>query len=192
VTEEKKTTHWLYIQSVEKFRSGFPRFIMFLSAVFLLWVFSPLILSLGKDVFIRGIEVTRIINLLLLSYTLIFILLTFREIREVADAVAGYIVYSLSPVDEEENKLRQRYRKIRSNFRQLSYILVTAVLYSIFKQFLLSIVPEIVAVFGIVIVLWLLLTLYAFSLSIAAELEERTNRILRKINGKNKRRKSSK
>jgi len=165
---------------------------MFLSAVVLLWVFSPLILSLGKGVFIHGIEVTRIINLLLLSYILIFILLTFREIREVADAAAGYIIYSLSPVDEEENKLKQRYRKIRSNFRQLSYILVTAILYSIFKQFLLSIVPEIVAVFGVVIVLWLLLTLYAFSLSIAAELEERTNRILKKINGNNKKKGSIK
>lgn len=158
---------------------------MFLSVVFIVWISSPLIFSLGKDVFVKGIEVTRIINILLLSYILIFVLLTFREIREVADAIAGYIVYSLSPINEDDNKLRQRYRKIRSSFRQLSYILVVAILYSIFKQFLLSVTPEIVALLSIIIVIWLLLTLYAFALSIAAELEEKTNKILRKINGSN-------
>ena len=171
----------LYTTSINKLIEGLPKFVVFFSIIILIWLSSPLILSLGKGIFVDNIEVTRIINLVLLAYTLMFILLSFKEITQVADAIAGLIVYYSSPVSEESEKIKERLRRMQTSFRQISYIIVFSILYSISKEFLTYVSPLLATFLGIIIVLWLLGTLYILAMTIASEFEEKAKHMRKEI-----------
>lgn len=171
----------LYSSAVKKLVRALPKFVVFFSIIILLWISSPLILSLGKGVYIDSIEMTRIINIILLSYTLMFILLSFREITQIADAIVEFIIYYSSPSNEKEERIKHKLRKMRTPFRQILYIIVFSILFSISKEFLNYISPLLTTSLSIIIILWFLGALYVLAMTIASEFEERAISIRKNI-----------
>ncbi len=161
----------VYLESARKLRASLPKSIIFLGAAMLIWLFGTnILIPLGTGVLIYDTETSKIINLIVIVSIFVMISATFREIREVADASAGFVIYFVGngrkSVDET------RLHKLRKTFRNLSYVILASIVFLIFKPILDGIHPALAGIVLVVISIWTIISLYAVVMAMSSEIEE--------------------
>jgi hypothetical protein len=178
----------VYLNALHKLRTSLPKFIIFLGATFLVWYFGVLLLiPLGKDIFIGDVEASKIVNLILIATLIVLIFSSFREIREVADSLAGIVIYYTSKNGTSINTLR--IKKLSSTFRSLVYVLLASFLFLVFKSLLDTIHPALAGMIVIAISIWAIIALYGVVMAVGSEIEEASKFFIKDLEKKLKKRK---
>lgn len=163
-------TEELYLESTKKVRTSLPKFVIFLGAALLVWIVgSILLIPLGQGIMIYGIEASKVINLIVIATIIAFVFATFREIRILADACAGFVMYyagNNKPVD------KRRIDKLKGAFRSLSYVILISLIFVMFKSLLDAVHPALAGIAVIVIAVWVIISLYSVVMVMGSEIEE--------------------
>jgi hypothetical protein len=177
----------VYLESAKKLRASLPKFFVFLGAAFLVWIFgSALLIPLGTGVFLGGVETSKIINLLVLGSLVVLIITSFREIKNVANSLAGLALYYIGG---NSNNEKLRLQKLQSTFRSFSYVILAAVFFILFRGFLLEIHPALAGIVVILLAIWAIVSLYAVVMAMSGEIEEAASSFAERIEQRVKRRK---
>jgi len=169
--DENNSLEKVYIESAKKLRASLPKFAVSLVAVILIWLFgSMLFIPLGKDLTLGGIEVSQIINLIILITITILIFDSFYEIKNTADAISGFIVYYVS---SEHNGISQtRIKKWKKVLRMLAYVILISFFFLLFNPLLEQIHPALSGVVLILIVIAAVIVLFMLVMVMGTEIEE--------------------
>lgn len=161
----------LYLKSAHKLRTSLPKFVIFLGASFLIWLVGMILLiPLGQGTFVNEIEASLIINLIVIAAVLVLIFASFKEIRDVADACAGFVTYYVG--NGRQAVVSTRIRKLQGTFRSLAYVILVSLLFIMFKSILDQIHPALAGVVIIVIAIWIIIALYSVVMAMSSEIEE--------------------
>jgi len=168
---KKMTIEDIYVNSHKKLRTSFPKTVIFLGAAFLVWIFGiTLLIPLGQGVTIYDIEVSRIINLLIIFTILFFIFVTFREVRVLASAIAGFVTYYIG---NHRNVVDMtRVTKLERTFKSLSYVILLSLIFLMFRPVLDGVHPALAGIFLIIIAIWAIVSLYGVVLAMSSEIEQ--------------------
>lgn len=165
------TIEEIYLKSAHKLRTGLPKFVIFLGASFLIWLVGTILLiPLGQGTFVNEIEASLIINLIVIAAVLVLIFSSFKEIRDVADACAGFVTYYVG--NGRQTVVSTRTRKLRGTFRSLAYVILVSLLFIMFKSVLDKIHPALAGMVIIVIAIWVIVALYSVVMAMSSEIEE--------------------
>jgi formate hydrogenlyase subunit 4 len=178
VEEQKKSnTEDVYLESAKKLRSSLPKFVVYISTITLIWIFSTtLFIPMGTGIKLGDIEVNQIIDLIILITFLVLILASFNEIKNVADAIAGYISFYVSTDYHQIDKLRiMKWKKI---LRTLFYIILVSVFFLFFRGLLEQIHPAAPGIVIILIVIASVIVLFMLVMAMGAEIEEATKKFV--------------
>ncbi len=177
----------IYISSAKKLRASFPKFVLFISLAYSVWLIGlKVILPLSKGSSIGLIEVTRIDSLLILGAVLALIFASFVEMKNLADACAGLMVSYISHQGEIEEL---RLRKVRRTFRITGYLIPTVISYLIFASILEQIHPMLTTIIPILIVVWVVIASVLLAMILGLELEEAAKSFAEKIEERIKKKK---
>lgn len=161
----------VYINSARKLRAGLPKSAIFLGAAALIWLFGTnILIPLGENVFIYGTESSKIINLIVIISIFVMIATSFREIRDVADAAAGFVTYFVG--NGKRSVEETRLNKLRKTFRNLSYVILAAIVFLMFKPVLDGFHPALSGIVVVLISIWSVVSLYAVVMAMSGEIEE--------------------
>ncbi|MEM7825540.1 MAG: hypothetical protein QW412_01620 [Candidatus Aenigmatarchaeota archaeon] len=170
----------LYINSVKKLRSSFPKFVIFLGLAYIVWLlFSYFFFPLSKESTLGSIEVVRLDSLLIISAVVVLILASFVEIKNFSDACAGLVTSYISSSAGKIEGLR--VRKVRRAFRTTFYILPFTVAYLIFSNFLEQTIPLLTTIIPLIIVIWVVIASILLAMVLGLELEEAANNFIERI-----------
>ena len=161
----------LYLESARKLRRSLPRFVIFLGTTFLIWIFGAnLLIPLGQNIFVGGIESSKIINLVVLAALIAIVITSFTEIREVADAFAGFVTFY---VGNQTRKIEpSRLEKLKTTFRSFAYVILVSILFLLFKPLLADIHSTLPGIIVIIIAIWAIVALYGIVMAMSGEIEE--------------------
>jgi len=161
----------IYIESTRKLRTSLPKFVIFIGASFLIWMFgTALLIPLGKEVFIYDIEASKIINLIVIIAILVLIMASFREIKSTADACAGFVIFYVSGEKTTVNNIR--LEKLQGTFRSLAYVILVSLLFLMFKNLLEQVHLALSGIALVTIVIWVIVALYSVVMALSSEVEE--------------------
>lgn len=174
----------IYLNSVKKLRASFPKFVLFISLAYSVWLIGlNVILPLSKGSSIGLIEVARIDSLLILGAVLALIFASFVEMKNLADSCAGLIV---SYTSHQSSVEELRLRRIRRTFRITGYIIPAVISYLIFTSILEQIHPILTTVIPILIVVWVVIASVLLAMVLGLEIEEAAKSFAEKIEEKMK------
>jgi hypothetical protein len=186
---KEKTIEEIYIESTRKLRTSLPKFVIFLGASFLIWMFgTALLIPLGKEVFIYDVEASKVINLIVVAAILVLIMASFKEIRATADACAGFVIFY---VGGEKNTVSNiRVERLEGTFRSLAYVILVSLLFLMFKDLLEQVHPALSGLTIVVIVMWVIVALYSVVMALSSEVEEAARIFTEKVEKRLRKRRS--
>lgn len=161
----------VYLDSARKLRASLPKSAIFIGAAALVWLFgTSILIPLGQGIFVYGTEASKIINLILIVAIFVMIATSFREIREVADAAAGFVTYFVGNGKKvvEETRLH----RLKKTFRNFAYVILAAIVFLMFKPILDGIHPALAGIVLVLISIWSIISLYAVVMAMSSEIEE--------------------
>jgi uncharacterized protein with PQ loop repeat len=168
----------VYLESAKKLRASLPKFVIFLITAFLIWLFaSILLIPLGRGIYIGDIETSKIASLITIITILVLLFGSFKEIKSVADASAGFVAYYIGKDEIDDIRLK----KLRGSFRSLAYVLLVSILFMLFKSVLEQIHPALPGIGYIVIVIWAFISLAGVVFTMSSEIEEATKTFVEEI-----------
>lgn len=175
-SEEKSNAHInLYIEALKNLRVALPRFSIFLFLLIFLWVIYPFLINLGSNIFLdvwkNKIELKNIVNIIIVTYLVVLILFTYREIMLVGGALSKLIVFYSSSPEEDFSRLETRIKKFENIFSLIFANLVSFLIYYIFKDFLVAISQALAAIILIILTISFLGLFLILSFSLSSELE---------------------
>ncbi len=178
----------IYISSARKLRSSLPKFVIFLGSAFLVWMIGTLLLiPLGIGVHIGSIEAEKIINVIVIVAIIILIFGSYREIKDVADAAAGFVTYY---VGNGRTKVHStRIEKLKKTFRSLAYVILVSILFLIFKSLLDSVHPALAGIVVILISVWAIVAIITVVMAMSSEVEEAARAFTKELKTKVRKRK---
>jgi hypothetical protein len=169
--EVEESVEEIYLKSAHSMRTSFPKFVIFLGAATLVWIVGTLLLiPLGRGTFVNELEASQIVNLILIAAVLVLIFASFKEIRSIADACAGFVTYYVG--NDRKGIAATRVRKLRGTFRSFAYVILVSLLFIMFKSLLDQVHPALAGVFVIVIAVWVIVALYSVVMAMSSEIEE--------------------
>lgn len=185
--EKKNNSEDIYIESAKKLRSSLPKFVMYLSAIVLIWLFGAvLFVPLGKGVFLGDIEVSHIIDLIIIITIIILVFSSFNEIKNIGDAIAGYIAFYVSTDYHQIDSIRiKKWKKI---LRNLLYVILISIFFLLFKGLLEQIHVALPGIVLILLVIASVIVLFMLVMTMGAEIEEATKKFSEKFEKRFKRR----
>lgn len=196
MNEEKENTHLnLYYEAINNLRTALPRFSMFLFLLIFLWIIYPFLIYLGSNIFLElkdiRIELKNLINIIIITYLIVLILLTYKEIMLVGSALSKLIVfYSSNPIDDS-SKIESRTKKFENILSLIFANLVSFLIYYIFKDFLVGISQVLAATLLIILIISFLILFLLLSFSLSSELELKLESLFKQGKRKNGNKKSS-
>ncbi len=172
--QKHKSTEDVYLSSASKLRASLPKFVVFLGATFLVYMFgSVLLIPLGQGVFLGGIETSKLVNFIIIIALSALILTSFREIRDVATALAGFVTYY---VGNGGSKIHPtRLQKLQTTFRSFAYVILVSIFFMLFRPVLYEVHPALPGIAVIIIALWAIIALYGVVMVMGGEIEEAAN-----------------
>ncbi len=178
----------LYIKSARKLRTSLPKFVIFIGMAYIIWLvgtsfFIPV--SLGG--FIGAIEAARLDSIVILAAVITLLIVSFIEVRSVADATAGLVVSFVLPRDVAVEEIR--LKQFRRTFRNIGYIVPFTVTFAIFTELLKQINPLIVTIVPVLITVWVVISALLLAMVMGLEIEESAKNFAEKIEKKLKRKK---
>ncbi|MEM5794114.1 MAG: hypothetical protein QXS48_02335 [Candidatus Aenigmatarchaeota archaeon] len=176
---ESNKVEEVYIDAVKKLRASFPKFVIFLGLAYIVWLlYSHFFFQLSKESTLGNIEVARLDSLIIISATLILIIASFIEIKNVADACAGLVTSYIS----SEGKIEEiRVAKVRRAFRTTFYILPFTIAYLMFSNLFEQVFPLLTTIIPLIIVIWVVIASIMLAMVLGLELEEAAKNFVERL-----------
>lgn len=183
----------LYIEALNNLKTALPKFSLFLLLLVFLWIISPFIIELGRDIYLEifnvKIETKNLINILLITYLTVLLLFTYREIILIGSAFSKLIVFYSSNPNDDISKLNIRIKKFENILSLLLVNIISFLIYYIFKDFLSQISQIFASALLLILTLSFLILLFLLSISLSSELELKIQEVFRtrekRKNGRN-------
>ncbi len=154
-----------------------PKMLVYAGTAFMIWLFSKLVFApLGHITLWGSIEASDIVVSIAIVAIFILLLKILREIRDICDAVAGFVAYIF-----EKNATTADFLIYQKAIRSVAYVIVVAVVFLFFSSLLDEIHPAISGIVLIIIFLWAVLTLYSAGMMISAKIEAGAKRFTEKV-----------
>lgn len=186
--QRKHKVEDVYLESAHQLRKSLPRFAIFLGAVFLVWIFgSSLLIPLGTGIQLGRIEASKIVNIIVLGALVVLVITSFREIKLVANAMAGFVTYYIGNSRGETDS--SRLEKLKTTFRSFAYVILVSILFLAFKPLLSELHPVIPGIIVIVITIWSIIALYGVVMALSGEIEEAASAFAERIEKRARKRK---
>jgi len=174
----------LYISSVKKLRASFPKFVIFLGIGYSLWLLATtFLLPLGKGSFVGSVEIARLDNIIVLAAVLVFVIASFVEMKNVAEASADLVISYISHRGSVE---QVRIDRVRRAFSITLFILPFTVAYFMFSKLLEQINPLLNTIIPIGMVIWVVVASILLAMVLGLELEEAASAFVKKLKRKKK------
>ena len=164
----------VYLEAVREIRDSVPKIIINIGIAVLIWVFTKYIfvpISLGYQ--FMGIPLPQLISLVMLVAVAVLVLGILREIFDIIDALAAYSAYELGARKGEVTD--EELQNYKVGFRGIIYVIIIALLFLLFKDFLDVFHPVLSAIVLIVVVLWSVLMLLRSGRAFSRIVEEYAN-----------------
>jgi hypothetical protein len=178
--QKRSNIEEVYIESAKKLRVSLPKFVILVSSVALIWLFgTALLIPVGKGIFVSNIEVSEVVNLIVVVTIFILIIASFREIKNVADALAGFVIYFVG--SERDSTVLTRLKRLQKSFRNMAYVILVSLFFLLFRQLLDKIHEALAGVVWIVVVLWAIVSIISVIMAMSTEIEEAAHVFAEKI-----------
>lgn len=175
---EEKSIGEVYLESAKRLRASLPKFVIFMGTAYLIWLIGTTFL-VKHGTFIGAIEAAKLESLAVLAATLVLILASFIEIREVADSMTGI---TISFIANRESKFKDvRFLQLRRAFRNIGYIVPFIVSSFMFSNILGQIHPLINLVVPVLIAVWVVVALVTLAMVLGIEIEESAREFKEKL-----------
>lgn len=180
---KEKIIDEIYIDSAKKLRLALPKFVILLGTAFLIWIFgTTLLIPLGTGIMMGNIETSKIVNIIVIAAVSVLVFASFREIRNIADACAGYVTYYIG--NEKGGVKKNRLEKLQRTFRGLAYVIFVSLVFLMFKSILDQIHPALAGIAVIIITIWTIVGLYGVVMTLGSEIEEATRMFVKETKKK--------
>jgi len=147
-----------YIAAVREFRDSAPKIFINVGIIVLVWAFTKYIFApLSAEYVLFNIPLPQLISIIMLAAVAILTIGIIRELLDLVDAAAAYAAYEMGARRREVTE--EEIESYRVGFRGIAYVIIVAVLFLLFKEFLNILHPLLSAVLLLVISLWAILTL---------------------------------
>ncbi|MCP8304218.1 MAG: hypothetical protein H3Z50_01910 [archaeon] len=161
-SEEAKTPEEfgkeVYAKALKELRDSVPKIGISITVAILIWLIGNYVfIPISQGLFIQTFAVTQLISLIILIAIAILVIGILSELRDVADAAAGFTAYHFGKLGQATPEELGKYR---TAFRGFLYVLVVAALFLLFAQQLNIIHPSLAAIVLLIIVIWAIITLY--------------------------------
>ncbi len=160
----------MYVECAKDFREFGARVLLSVVAALVIWI-------VGQFVFIPiaeglkwawiGYPITEIIGFIIVVALAIIIFKIFMDIRRLARGLAGVLAYEFGKASGEFS--RESIEHYRTAIDGILYVIIVALVYLLFANYLAMIHEAIPAVLLILIVIWSVVTLWRSSRAVAAE-----------------------
>ncbi len=148
----------VYLQAVRELRDSVPKIVINIGIAVLIWVFTKYIfIPVSREYLLFGIPLPQLISLIMLVAVTILVLGILREIFDIVDALAAYCAYELGSAQKEVTDEELENYKI--GFRGIVYVIVVALIFLLFRDFLNVLHPVLSAVVLLIVAVWAVLTL---------------------------------
>ncbi len=168
---KKNRIEEIYLNSANKLRSSLPKFIIFLGAAFMIWIFGTvLLIPLGQGVFVSNVEASKVINVIVVSSMIVLIFIAFREIKNIAEAAAGFVTYYIG--NGKHDTVEMRLGKLERTFRSLAYVIFASLIFLMFRPVFDLVHPAAAGIIVILIAIWAIVSIYTVVMAMSGEVEE--------------------
>lgn len=148
----------VYLEAVREIRDSVPKIIINIGIAVLIWAFTKYVfvpISIGYQ-FIN-IPLPQLISLVMLAAVAILVLGIIKEVFDIVDALAAYCAYELGARKGEVSE--EEVSNYKVGFRGFIYVIIVALLFLLFKDFLDVFHPVLSALVLLVVVIWSVLVL---------------------------------
>ncbi|MBC7091757.1 MAG: hypothetical protein H5T50_07635 [Nitrososphaeria archaeon] len=180
VPEEKKIESFgadAYTESAKAVREVGARVVLSIIAAILIWLFGEMVfLPISKSlsqVFL-GYPVHSIISFIIVVVLAIIIFSVFIDIRRLTSAIAGVLAFEVGKVSGEADM--EAFRNYRIALDGIIYVIIVALTYLLFADYMGQIHPAIPAIVLILIVIWSIFALWRSTRAIAHILGRHTSK----------------
>jgi len=167
-----------YYESARAVREVGARVALSVIAAILIWLFGEMIfipIAKSLNYIFLGYPVHSIISFIIVIVLAIIIFSVFVDIRRLTSGIAGILAYEVGKVGGEVNV--ESFRHYRIALDGIIYVIVVALAYLLFADYLGQIHAAIPAIVLILIVIWSVFALWRSTRAIAAELGKYTSKL---------------
>ena len=154
-----------------------PKVLVYGGTLILIWLFSKLVfIPLGDGVLWGDIRTSHIIVTITVIVALMLVLKILKEIRDMCDAIAGFVAYSI-----DKKSTMEELGDYRKAVRNLGYVIVVVLLYMYFGSILGEIHPALSGIILIIVFSWAVGALYGIGMTVSDKIEKKAKRFTGKI-----------
>ena len=157
----------VYRKAVAAVRDSLPKIGVNIGIAVLIWIFANIVfIPISRGYFIAQYSVTALITTVTIVAMAVLILGILKEIRDVADAAAGFAAVRIGrtvTVEEVEH--------YKTAFRSIFYVVVVSLGFLLFAENLKLLHPAISAIVLIAVVIWAIFQLYRAGKAVHSEIE---------------------
>ncbi len=161
--------------AIKNLKIGLPKIITIIFILFILYFFTILTESLIKNIYFEykdiKIEASKVLTIISLVFILLLIVIFYSELEILSFSLASLIAYYSSNPNEKEETIKAKILKLRNSFRMILFSISALILFFIFKDFLVTLSPNISFFIFVFLTIWFLFSLLLFSMSISSEIE---------------------
>jgi len=145
------------LKAVEEIRSSGPKLLVDAVIAILVWVFGKYVfIPIASEFTLFGIPLPQLVSLVILVALAVLIISIVRELLRIIDAVSLVLAYTIG---SRPGATEEEYASYRRGLRSIFYVLVAALAFLAFKDYLNMFHPLISAVILLGLAVWAVVTL---------------------------------
>jgi len=149
-----------------------PKAVIYAGTAFVIWLFTKvLFVPLGDTVLWGDLKAATVIVAIAVVTILVIVLKILREIRDICNALAGLIAWSI-----DKSAASTEYQIYQRAVRSLVYVMVVAVMFLLFGTLLNEIHPALSGIVLIIVFLWAVGTLYSTGVLLSSKIDAKVRK----------------
>lgn len=160
----------MYVESARALREAGPRIALSVGSAIIIWLFGVLIfVPMAEGIEFMDYPVPQIISFIIIVALAIIILTVFMDVRKLTGGLAGVLAYEFGKATGEVRY--ESYEHYRTALDGIIYVIIVALAFLLFSEYLARIHPAIPAVILIAIVVWSIFAIWRSCRALAAEIK---------------------
>ena len=156
-SETRKLVQDAQLKAISELRENGPKVVINALIAILIWVFGRYVfIPIASEFVLFGIPLPQLISLIVLVALAIIVFSTIRGVLSIIDSVSLILAYSIGA---RPGATEEEYASYRRGLRSIFYVLVAALVFLLFKDYLNMFHPLLSAVVLLGLAVWAVLTL---------------------------------
>lgn len=156
-SDARKLVQDAQLKAIKEIRDSGPKVVINAAIAILIWVFGRYVfIPIASEFALFGIPLPQMISMIVLIALAILVFSIIREVLGIIDSVSLILAYSIGA---RPGATEEEYASYRKGLRSIFYVLVAALIFLLFKDYLNMFHPLLSAVILLGLAIWAVFTL---------------------------------